>query len=130
MNIPLNSTSQNQIWKIIDNVSSLCYKEEADYVTEFLFWIEKSDYKIPKESYDNVIRIPFENFSINAPAGYDCVLRAEYGDYMTPIKGCAEHDYPFYGHMEQELIHQIRNVGFKGSVDEFCEEVSSGRLRV
>ena len=130
INIPLNSTSQNQIWKIIDNISSLCYKEEADYVTEFQFWIKKDDYKIPKECYDNVIRIPFENFSINAPSNYDRVLRAEFGDYMTPIKGCADHDYPFYGHMEQELIRQIRNVGFNGSVDEFCEEVSSGRLHV
>lgn len=33
-------------------------------------------------------------------------------------------------YMEQELIKQIRRVGFKGSVDEFCEEVASGRLRV
>lgn len=49
---------------------------------------------------------------------------------MIPIKGGANHDYPFYGHMEQELIKQIRRVGFKGSVDEFCEEVASGRLRV
>lgn len=49
---------------------------------------------------------------------------------MIPVKGASNHDYPFYGHMEQELIKQIRNVGFKGTVDEFCEEVSSGRLRV
>lgn len=58
------------------------------------------------------------------------MLSAEFGDYMTPVIGSADHRYPFYGHMEEELIRQIRNVGFKGSVDEFCEEVSSGRLRV
>lgn len=55
---------------------------------------------------------------------------SEFGDYMIPVKGTADHTYPFYGHMEQELIKQIRRVGFKGSVDEFCEEVASGRLRV
>ena len=66
----------------------------------------------------------------NAPASWDEVLSAEFGDYMTPVIGSADHRYPFYGHMEEELIRQIRNVGFKGSVDEFCEEVSSGRLRV
>ena len=49
---------------------------------------------------------------------------------MIPVKGTADHTYPYYGHMEQELIKQIRRVGFKGSVDEFCEEVASGRLRV
>lgn len=130
IDIELNSTTQNRIWKIIDNVSALCYKEESDYVTEFQFYIENVDYKIPKEYYNDTIKMPFENISINAPAGYDQVLRAEFGDYMTPVKGSAEHDYPFYGHMEHELIRQIRNVGFKGTVDEFCEEVSSGRLRV
>lgn len=58
------------------------------------------------------------------------MLKAEFGDYMIPVKGTADHTYSFYGHMEQELIKQIRRVGFKGSVDEFCEEVASGRLRV
>ena len=79
---------------------------------------------------DYTIELPFENMNIVAPEMYDEVLRAEYGDYMVPVKGAADHDYPFYGHMESELIKQIRNVGFKGSVDEFCEEVASGRLRV
>ena len=121
---------ENQIWKIIDSISALCYKEEADYVTEFQFWIEKESYKMHKECFNSVIKMPFEHFSVNAPASWDEVLSAEFGDYMTPVIGSADHRYPFYGHMEEELIRQIRNVGFKGSVDEFCEEVSSGRLRV
>lgn len=121
---------ENQIWKIIDSISALCYKEEADYVTEFQFWIEKESYKMHKECFNSVIKMPFEYFSVNAPASWDEVLSAEFGDYMTPVIGSADHRYPFYGHMEEELIRQIRNVGFKGSVDEFCEEVSSGRLRV
>ena len=116
--------------KIIDSISALCYKEEADYVTEFQFWIEKESYKMHKECFNSVIKMPFEHFSVNAPASWDEVLSAEFGDYMTPVIGSADHRYPFYGHMEEELIRQIRNVGFKGSVDEFCEEVSSGRLRV
>ena len=103
---------------------------EADYVTEFQFWIEKESYKMHKECFNSVIKMPFEHFSVNAPASWDEVLSAEFGDYMTPVIGSADHRYPFYGHMEEELIRQIRNVGFKGSVDEFCEEVSSGRLRV
>ena len=39
---------ENQIWKIIDSISALCYKEEADYVTEFQFWIEKKATKCIK----------------------------------------------------------------------------------
>ena len=54
--------------------------------------------------------MPFEHFSVNAPASWDEVLSAEFGDYMTPVIGSADHRYPFYGHMEEELIRQIRNV--------------------
>lgn len=92
--------------------------------------VDDEKYKIHKECFDKVIKMPFEHITINAPIGYDEVLRSEYGDYMAPVKGTSCHDYPFYGHMEQELIHQIRNTGFNGNIDEFCEAVESGRLRV
>lgn len=121
---------KNYMRKIIDKISSISYREEADYITNIFYWLDNDNYKMKKECYDYTIELPFENMNIVAPEMYDEVLRAEYGDYMVPVKGAADHDYPFYGHMESELIKQIRNVGFKGSVDEFCEEVASGRLRV
>lgn len=121
---------KNYMWKIIDKISSISYREEADYITNIFYWLDNDNYKMKKECYDYTIELPFENMNIVAPEMYDEVLRAEYGDYMVPVKGAADNDYPFYGHMESELIKQIRNVGFKGSVDEFCEEVASGRLRV
>ena len=121
---------KNYMWKIIDKISSISYREEADYITNIFYWLDNDNYKMKKECYDYTIELPFENMNIVAPEMYDEVLRAEYGDYMVPVKGAADHDYPFYGHMESELIKQIRNVGFKGSVDEFCEAVASGRLRV
>lgn len=121
---------KNYMWKIIDKISSISYREEADYITNIFYWLDNDNYKMKKECYDYTIELPFENMNIVAPEMYDEVLRAEYGDYMVQVKGAADHDYPFYGHMESELIKQIRNVGFKGSVDEFCEEVASGRLRV
>ena len=121
---------KNYMWKIIDKISSISYREEADYITNIFYWLDNDNYKMKKECYDYTIELPFENMNIVAPEMYDEVLRAEYGDYMVPVKGAADHDYPFYGHMQSELIKQIRNVGFKGSVDEFCEEVASGRLRV
>lgn len=120
---------KNYMWKIIDKISSISYREEADYITNIFYWLDNDNYKMKKECYDYTIELPFENMNIVAPEMYDEVLRAEYGDYMVLVKGAADHDYPFYGHMESELIKQIRNVGFKGSVDEFCEEVASGRLR-
>lgn len=35
------------------------------------------------EDFKNVIEVPFENMSINIPAGYDRYLTMDFGDYMT-----------------------------------------------
>ena len=82
------------------------------------------------ETIIEAVMLPFENMQIPAPVMYDEALRAQFGDYMVPVQGAADHDYPFYGHMENELKKQIKAVGFDGSVEEFCQAVSSGRLRV
>lgn len=131
VNFDKQTNIKNYIWRVIDKISSICDRNESDYCTNFAIWLKNERCWFPKECYNTFIRIPFENFSVNAPKMHDEVLKAEFGEnYMTPIMGGAGHDYPFYGHMEPELLKQIRNVGFKGSVDEFCEEVASGRLRV
>ena len=123
--------TKNGLWKLTDAIASCCHKEEAEYITNYIYWIEKESYKMKKECYDEAVMLQFENIQIPVPAMYDEVLRAEYGgDYMTPVQGAADHDYPFYGHMEGELKKQIKAVGFDGSVEEFCQEVSSGRLWV
>lgn len=121
---------KNSLWKLTDAVCALYHREEAEYLTNYIFWIDKPNYKMKKEWYDDVVMLPFENIKIPAPAMWDEALKAQYGDYMTPIRGTADHNYPFYGHMEEELKKQIKAVGFTGTVEEFCQEVSSGRLRV
>ena len=38
----------------------------------------------------------FETMKLPVPKFYHEVLAAWYGDYMTPVQGAAQHDYPFY----------------------------------
>lgn len=121
---------KNAIWKLVDTVVSLYHREESEYLTDYVFWITMDHYKMRKEWYDDVVMLPFENMEIAVPAMYHEILTAQFGDYMIPVKGTSDHNYPFYGYMEDELIRHIRATGFQGSVDEFCREVSSGRLRV
>lgn len=128
--IEMKKDIKNWLWKLVDTISSLYHAEEAEYMTNYTFWISMDNYKLKKEWYDKTVMLPFENIKIAVPAMYDEVLTAQFGDYMVPIQGAADHDYPFYGHMEGELKDQIKAVGFQGSVEEFCQEVSSGRLRV
>lgn len=67
--------------------------------------------------------LPFENIEIAAPAMYHEALTAQFGDYMVPVKGAADHDYPFYGHMEGELKNRSKRLVFmevwKNSVRRF-----------
>lgn len=130
MQIPRGEESRNWIWRMLDAVSSLCRMEEAEEVTEYQFWIDKERFHLRKEWFDEVVYLPFENMEIPAPKEYDSVLTTLYGDYMTLVKGAAAHDCPFYGHMEDELKRQIAAVGFTGSVEEFCDKVSTGKLYV
>lgn len=128
--IDLSNNPKNYIWKVIDSVSQLYSENESEYLTEFAILIENNNFRMKKQWFDEVIKVPFENITVAVPKEYDNVLRSMYGDYMTPVYYAADHDYPFYGHMEHELIRQIKAVGFNGSVEEFCDLVSKGKLVV
>lgn len=54
--------------------------------------------------FDEVEEVPFETTTIAIPKGYHKILTALYGDYMTPVKGGAGHDYPFYKKQYNELV--------------------------
>ena len=49
------------------------------------------------------IVLPFETITVTAPAGYDEILKVNYGDYMTPVRGTQAHDYPFWKKQERIL---------------------------
>lgn len=47
--------------------------------------------------FENPVYLPFENTELPAPSGYLEMLELNYGsDYMTPQRGTASHNYPFY----------------------------------
>lgn len=128
--IPRGDGNRNWIWRMLDAVSSLYRIDESEELTRYAAWINKDRFRLRKEWFDEIVYLPFENIRIPVPAEYDKFLTARYGDWRKPVKGAAGHDYPFYGHMEDELKKQIAAVGFTGSVEEFCEQVSSGKLYV
>lgn len=59
--------------------------------------------RIPKEYYDKVIRIPFENTTIPVPVGFDAMLKKRYGYYMKLVKDAGGHDYPFFETQKKQL---------------------------
>ncbi len=129
--IPRDGSEYNYIWKLMDSVSMLYKKEDSDYMAEMIFYVEEDSYRMKKEWYESEVFLPFENgLSIPVPIGYKDILTGYYGDYMKPSRVGADHSYPFYGNMEEELEKQVRAVGFKGTIEDFCKEVSEGLLSV
>ncbi len=46
-----------------------------------------------KKDWDDVVQLDFEGMKLNAPAGFDSILRHEYGDYMQFPKNTETHGY-------------------------------------
>lgn len=128
--IPQNVDMKNWLWRFLDAIAALYTNTESDEIINGDTWISDNLCILKKEWYDEMVYVPFENIKIPVPVAYDNVLKTQYGDYMTCKQGTAGHDYPFYRHMEGELLKQIRAVGFKGDIEEFCEQVSTTKLRV
>lgn len=59
--------------------------------------------RLKAEWYQDCIVLPFETITVTAPAGYDEILKVNYGNYMTPVRGTQTHDYPFWKKQERIL---------------------------
>ncbi len=46
-----------------------------------------------KTDWDRSVQLDFEDIKLNAPVGYDAVLKRQYGDYMQFPKDKSTHDY-------------------------------------
>lgn len=125
-----NDTIKNKMWREIDDITMKYQNEDFEYTADLVFYIDDLKMKFKNQCFDSTVSMKFENMEVDVPIGYDEILRAYYGDYNQFVKISKGHSYPFYKHMQKELLKQIRAVGFRGSVEMFCEEVASGRLRV
>lgn len=98
-----------QFAEICEMVCSLYHEEEADEVTIITLWEQNDGMRYPKEWFEKTIRIPFENYEIPVPVGYEELLRKKYGNYMKPVRDYDSHDYPYFKEQYDELFdHQLR----------------------
>ena len=58
-------------------------------IVAFLGFKEK--YIWPIEYWKETIMLPFEDVMMCCPKKYDAVLRHQFGDYLKPVKGAAQH---------------------------------------
>lgn len=99
---------KQQLYICMDQIAKIFGPEESSYVTSIPYYIKNRNYKCDKESFQNVVGLPFENITINAPINYDDVLKCEYGDYNKIVKDGGDHNYPFYKKIEEAAGYNNR----------------------
>jgi len=62
-------------------------EQETEYVTMLSFMPENEKLWIKRENLKKSMVVPFEFMSIQIEEKYDEVLKLQYGEYMTPVKG-------------------------------------------
>lgn len=108
-----DKTYQQQLMMLVDKIAGLYMNDEAEDVTQMYMLEKKSDFRIPISCYEASVRVPFENITIPVPLGYHEILTTYYGDYMTPVCGTAEHDYPFYKEQRKEIFDAYEAQGIE-----------------
>ena len=86
----------------INNVLKTTPKSEKIW----MYSIISSECKIyPKKWFGEGIEMPFENFSVTLPSGYNQILSTEYGDYMTPppIEKRPSHHFRYFVNLKKRL---------------------------
>ena len=90
-----------QFLKVLINVKDSGLVGPKSYITH------DRTYVYPKHVFEETIELPFEDRMMPCPKGYDELLRQEYGDYMTPVKGTSWHTMTIVD-TEESYIEKIR----------------------
>ena len=93
------------LYKLAEKMMSEVSPEETSRIGQiYPFLLMGSTGRIEeKKSYDNFVRIPFEDTSIPVPAEYSKLLTSRYGSYFTVRKVWSGHVYPFYETQKAEM---------------------------
>lgn len=77
---------------------------DSRYVAELAF--SGDDILFERQIFEDTVWLPFEHITIPAPAGYDLMLRTQYGpDYMTPM-----HAPSYHGDMIMDTERSYRDL--------------------
>lgn len=94
---------KDQLFALLENIFSLYTAEEARELTLMNRKYLDPTVRFPIEYFQKTVLLPFESFSMPAPAAYDEILRILYGDYQKLVRGGGDHNYPFFLPAEEEL---------------------------
>lgn len=92
------------LYQMVENLFGMFDEKESGAIAQLMpVGLRSKRSWIPKEYYGEGIRVPFEGTSIPVPVAYEEVLRRKYGNYMSPVRNIAGHDYPFFMTQRKQL---------------------------
>lgn len=97
---------KQQLYLMEERLFSRYSEAESKEITQMPLGLEEVRARMPKEWYDKIIRLSFENMTIPVPAAYDAILRRRYKNYLKPAHSGSSHDYPFYKRQEMILVQE------------------------
>lgn len=118
--LPRDKSLKNELWLLADDIAKTCTPDESEYMGWMFGRIWNKELKYKREWFEDLIEYPFEHITLPGPRNYDGVLKAQFGDYMTPVKLSAGHDYPFYKNQEEEFERMLKESGVDVDATTFC----------
>ena len=99
----------NQLLRAADSVCRRYNKKKPDTITLMSVNAQRSPrhYHLKYEWYRTTEYLDFENVMLPCPGNYEEVLTAMYGNWRTPRRGTAAHDYPFYNQQKDVLKEEL-----------------------
>lgn len=119
--IDKNGDILNQLNELAVMISSYTKGKDSDEVACMAHMaLNHRNMIFPKEAFAKTIEAPFESGSIPIPAGYNEILKRNYGArYMEP-RNVSPHDYPYYKKQERWVRdYIIKNPDMKGFMPDY-----------
>lgn len=92
-----------ELYRLAEAQMARVDEKDASRLGQIFPFVLKGRGGLPKEYYNKIIRLPYENTTIPVPACYDAVLRSRYGNYLQIHKVWGGHQYPYFEKQKEQL---------------------------
>lgn len=103
--IKRDDTIPQQLFLLMEDIFCSINRDKCENLQIPFLWIQSNMRGIPIKCFENTTLIPFETALFSAPVSYDEVLKNLYGQYMTSLRICDIHDYPWYKIVLDDVRH-------------------------
>jgi lipopolysaccharide cholinephosphotransferase len=112
---------RNALWRMDRAVAGMYSREEGRGMANLYWMLYGWDPVRPYSCYGDTVRLPFEMIEVPVPAGYETILSKKFGNWTTPVKWAAGHDYEYFS-VQEERAEIILEADRLDEQEEYAEE--------